>query len=81
MHALVATGVWNASGQRIVGDAQQAVAQASTVTLPASVRPVANEVGNETALQLAVHQFTAEFAPQVGAFFTAQLTAHFTVSG
>ena len=43
------------------------------MTLPASVRPVANEVGNETALQLAVHQFTAEFAPQVAAFFTAHL--------
>ena len=73
VQAFIATGVWNASGQRIVGDAEHAATQASTVTLPASVRPVANEVGNETALQLAVHQFTAEFAPQVAAFFAAHL--------
>jgi hypothetical protein len=72
VQAFIATGVWNASGQRILGDAEHAATQASTVTLPASVRPVANEVGNETALQLAVHQFTAEFAPQVAAFFAAQ---------
>ena len=75
VQALIATGVWNASGQRIVADAEQAVARAGTATLPASVRPVANEVGNETALQLAVHQFTAEFEPQVATFFAAQLPA------
>ena len=37
--------------------------------LPASVRPIAAEVQSETALLLAVHQFSAEFADQVIAFF------------
>ena len=38
--------------------------------LPASVQAQRNEIVNETALQLAVHQFTAEYAEQVIAFFT-----------
>ncbi|HYP48815.1 MAG TPA: hypothetical protein VEQ61_09290 [Thermoleophilaceae bacterium] len=67
--ALTATGVWNAEGTRVVADIQQAVAQADTVRLPASVAGVASEVRNQTALQLAVHQFTAEYAGQVAAFF------------
>lgn len=67
--ALKATGVWDAQGQRIVADAEQAVAQAQTAKLPASVAPVANEVANQTALQLAVHQFTSEFGGEVVAFF------------
>ena len=57
--ALVATGVWNAQGTRVVSDIQQAAARAVTAQLPASVAPVAQRVGNQTALQLAVHQFTA----------------------
>jgi hypothetical protein len=65
----VATGVWNSEGDRVVADIQQAVARAQTAQLPPSVAPVANEVMNETALQLAVHQFTAEYASQVSAFF------------
>jgi hypothetical protein len=81
VQALIATGVWNASGQRIVSDVEQAVTQVTTAVLPASVRSVANEVGNETALQLAVHQFTAEYSAQVGAFFTAHLSAHLTARG
>jgi hypothetical protein len=67
--ALRATGVWDAQGNRIVSDIQQAVAQVVTAHLPPSVASVANEVRNETALQLAVHQFTADYAPQVVAFF------------
>lgn len=67
--ALVATGVWNAQGTRVVADIQQAAAQASAAQLPASVASRANDVINETALQLAVHQFTAEYAAQVEAFF------------
>ena len=67
--ALVATGVWNAQGTRVVSDIQQAVAGAESAQLPASVAPVATDVRNETALQLAVHQFTAEYAAQVEAFF------------
>jgi hypothetical protein len=67
--ALRATGVWDAQGTRIVADIQQAVAQASAAGFPSSVVPVANEVRNETAVQLAVHQFTAEFVVDVAAFF------------
>jgi hypothetical protein len=67
--ALVATGVWDAQGTRIVADVQQAAARASAARFPASVAPVANEVVNQTALQLAVHQFTAEPVVDVAAFF------------
>ncbi len=67
--ALVDTGVWNEEGARIVPDIEQAAAQAGTAQLPPSVAPQAAEIGNETAVQLAVHQFTAEYAPQVRAFF------------
>jgi hypothetical protein len=67
--ALKATGVWDAQGKRIVADVQQAVAQAQTARLPASVAAVASEVRNETALQLAVHQFTSEYGGEVATFF------------
>jgi len=69
VQALIATGVWNAEGVRVVPDIEQAVARASTVKLPASVRPQAAEIQDETAWQMAVHQFTAEYAEQVIAFF------------
>ena len=65
----MATGVWDAQGTRIVADVQQAAARASAARLPASVAPVANEVVDQTALQLAVHQFTAEPVVDVAAFF------------
>jgi hypothetical protein len=67
--ALVDTGVWNQAGTRIVPDIEQAAAQAGTAQLPPSVAPLAPEIENETALQLAVHQFTAEYALQLGTFF------------
>jgi hypothetical protein len=67
--ALVATGVWNSQGDRIEPDIQTAAARAQSADLPASVRPSSNEIMNETALQLAVHQFTAEYAEPVIAFF------------
>jgi hypothetical protein len=67
--AFVDTGVWDAQGKRVVSDIQQAATQAGTVRLPASVAAQAPSIGDETALQLAVHQFTAENAPKVGAFF------------
>jgi hypothetical protein len=70
VQALEATGVWNAQGQRIVPDIQQAVTRAQTVNLPASVRPSASSIQDETAITLAVHQFTAEYADQVIAFFS-----------
>jgi hypothetical protein len=65
--ALRNTGVWNASGTRVVADIQAAIAQASTVQLPASVTAegLGNDVRNEVARILAVHQFTSEFAPDV----------------
>ena len=67
--ALVATGVWNAAGERIVRDIQQAAAQAATAQFPPSVAGQLGAIGDETALQLAVHQFTAEYAGKVQAFF------------
>jgi hypothetical protein len=67
--ALEATGVWNSQGQRVEPDIQKAVTRAATVNVPASVRPSASEIENETALLLAVHQFTAEYAEPAIAFF------------
>ena len=67
--ALIATGVWNSQGARVEPDIEQAAARAATATLPASVRADASEIENETALLLAVHQFTAEYADPVLSFF------------
>jgi hypothetical protein len=67
--ALVATGVWNAQGDRIEPDAEMAATRAASASLPASVQSSSGEIQNETALLLAVHQFTAEYAEQVIAFF------------
>jgi hypothetical protein len=67
--ALVDTGVWNSQGERVVSDIRQAVAQASTVDLPASVTGQGSAIQDETAVQLAVHQFTAEHVSKVNAFF------------
>jgi len=70
---LVATGVWRADGTRAVADVQQAAARASAVSLPASVAGQRPEIIDQVADVLAVHQFTAEFAPQVQAFFDRHL--------
>ena len=67
--ALVATGVWDPQGIRIVPDIQAAASQAQAATLPGSVLSQSQEITNETALQLAVHQFTAEYADPAIAFF------------
>jgi hypothetical protein len=67
--ALKATGVWNAQGKRVVSDIQQAAAQAATAQFPPSVAGQLGGIGDETALQLAVHQFTAEHVGKVQAFF------------
>jgi len=67
--AFVATGVWDARGVRVISDVEQAAARAATVRLPASVAALGNEIGNQTAVLLAVHQFTAEYGAQVAAFF------------
>jgi hypothetical protein len=69
VQALIATGVWNSQGTRVVSDIAQAAAQAGTVDLPDSVQGLGSHIADETAWQLAVHQFTAEFAEQVIAFF------------
>jgi hypothetical protein len=73
--ALVATGVWDAQGKRIVSDVEEAVTRAATAHLPASVASESGEIQNETALQLAVHQFTAEYAGQVNTFFDRYVPA------
>jgi uncharacterized lipoprotein YmbA len=69
VQSLKATGVWNAQGARVVPDIETAVNQASTATLPPSVQGLGSHIADQTALQLAVHQFTAEYAQQVIAFF------------
>ena len=65
----MATGVWNAQGKRVVSDIQQAVAQAMTAQFPPSVAGQVSAIADETALQMAVHQFTAEHVGKVQAFF------------
>jgi hypothetical protein len=67
--SLIATGVWNGEGARIVPDIQEAAARVQAGALPPAVAPQRGEIESQTALQLAVHQFTAEYAPQVEAFF------------
>jgi hypothetical protein len=69
--ALKATGVWDAQGVRIVPNIQVAVAQASAAVLPASILAdgLGNDVANETAKTLAVHQFSSEFIGQIVPFF------------
>ena len=68
--AMIATGVWNSQGDRIEPNIETAAARAQSASLPASVQAERNEILDETALQLAVHQFTAEYAEQAIAFFT-----------
>lgn len=68
--ALIATGVWNSQGARVEPNVETAAARARSATLPASVAPQAREIDNETAVLLAVHGFTAEYAEQAIAFFS-----------
>jgi hypothetical protein len=67
--ALIATGVWNSQGTRVEPDIEKAATRAAAAQLPASVRSSASEIQDETALLMAVHQFTAEYAEQAIAFF------------
>jgi hypothetical protein len=67
--SLIATGAWNAQGDRVEADVVQAAAKGLTANMPASVQSARNEIDSETLLQLAVHQFTAEFAEKAIAFF------------
>jgi poly(3-hydroxybutyrate) depolymerase len=66
--ALVATGAWDAAGQRLV-PVDEAVARAEAVTLPPAVRPEAAEIGNQVALVLAVHQMRGDVKVPVAEFF------------
>ena len=50
-------------------DIETAVARAETATFPASVQGLGSHIADQTGVQLAVHQFTAEWAQQVIAFF------------
>jgi hypothetical protein len=69
VESLKATGVWNAQGERVVADIEAAVNQASTATFPPSVQGLGSAIADQTGVQMAVHQFTAEWAQQVIAFF------------
>ena len=68
-YSLVASGVWDGQGKRTEPDVQQAAARAQAAPLPASVAPQRQEIDTESFLTLAIHQFTAEYAEQVIAFF------------
>ena len=75
--ALKGTGVWNAQGVRVVPNIQVAVTRAQTAVLPASISAdgLGNDVINETARVLAIHQFTPEFLTPIDAFFTTYIPA------
>ena len=67
--ALVASGVWDGNGKRVDSDVVDAANRAVSAPLPASVAAQDRAIDDESLLILAVHQFTAEFAEQVVAFF------------
>jgi hypothetical protein len=69
--ALKGTGVWNAQGVRVVPNIDLAVTLAGSAVFPASIYAdgLANDVANETARVLAIHQFTSEFIAPIQAFF------------
>lgn len=70
--ALVDGGIWNQAGERIV-TIEEAVALAGTIALPASVAPQRNEITNQCALVLAVHQMRADFKTPMADFFDLHL--------
>jgi hypothetical protein len=67
--SLVASGVWDGDGKRVDSDVVDAATRAVSAKLPASVAAQDNAIDDESMLILAVHQFTAEYAEQVVAFF------------
>lgn len=71
--ALTATGVWSESGNRVVADVAQAADQAGAMVLPASLvgRGLVGDIRSQTKIVLAIHQFSAEFAGPVRAFFSS----------
>ena len=69
--AMIATGVWNAQGDRVEpdiadGGRQGAVGDAARL----ACRRSGSRSSTRRRSRLAVHQFTAEYAEQVIAFFT-----------
>jgi hypothetical protein len=66
---LVQSGVWNAQGNRVDSDVQDAAGRALSVAMPASVAPQRGEIDSESLVILAVHQFSAEYAEQAIGFF------------
>jgi hypothetical protein len=67
--SLVASGVWDGQGNRVDSDIQDAAGRALSAPMPASLAPLRAAINDESLLILAVHQFTAEYAEQVIAFF------------
>ncbi len=70
--ALVATGAWGPDGARRV-PVDEAVRLAGTAALPDAVAPEANEIANQCALVLAVHQMRGDVKVPVADFFDGQL--------
>jgi hypothetical protein len=70
--ALVATGAWGPDGARRVA-VDEAVRLAGTAELPDAVAPQANEIANQCALVLAVHQMRGDVKVPVADFFDGQL--------
>ncbi len=71
--ALVAAGSWDASGQRLL-PIEDVVARAGTTGLPASVEPMRNDILDQCAVVLAVHQMRGDIKVPVGDFFDAHLS-------
>jgi len=67
--SLVASGVWDGQGNRVDSDVQDAAGKALSAPMPAALAPLRTAINDESLLILAVHQFTAEHAEQVIAFF------------
>jgi hypothetical protein len=72
--ALVATGAWDADGHRPV-PIDEAVTRLAGTQLPAAVGPVANEVVNQCALVLAVHQMRGDVKVPVADFLSRYVAA------
>jgi len=70
--SLTATGSWDAAGRRLLPVAE-VIARAAAADLPASVRPVRNEILNQCALVLAAHQMRGDVKVPAGEFFDAHL--------
>jgi poly(3-hydroxybutyrate) depolymerase len=66
--ALVAEGIWNSAGQRVVS-IDDAVSRLGTVSFPASTAAQRAAIIDQCAFVLAVHQMRADFKVQTADFF------------